>query len=294
MSTTSPLIKMTLQALNENVDTWGNVLNVSALELLEDAIAGTANVSVTTGDQTLDDTAGGPSAEGPSPVPSARFMILNITGTPGANRNVIVPTRSKVYLAVNNTTGGFDITVKTVAGTGPTIAAGEGQWVFCDGTDVLAASAATATLASTATTASDADALVGVAGANYARKETAQTFTKGQVVQRTALTLSGGNLNINCANSNAFYHLTTGALNLTAPTNATTGQQFSLIIEQGAGAPHAISFQANTFMFAGGVAPTLSTTFGAIDYLAFEYVTGLSALGGSRWIGSIIKDVSTV
>lgn len=294
MSTISPFIRMTLQDLNENVDTWGSVLNISALELLEDAIAGTGSVDVTTGDQTLDDTAGGPSANGPSPVASARFMILDISGTPGANRNVIVPTRSKIYLAVNNTTGGFDITIKTLAGTGPTIAAGEGQFVFCDGTDVLAASAATATLATTATTAVTAAQLNGIDASFYARTNNAQTFINGQVVQRTALTLDTGNVNVDCSESNAFYHLTTGALNLTAPTNATNGQQFSIIIEQGAGAPHAISFQANTFMFAGGVAPSLSTTFGAIDYLAFEYVTGLSQLGGNRWIGSIIKDVSTV
>ena len=221
-------------------------------------------------------------------------MILDIQGTSLTGpRNVIVPTRSKIYLAVNNTTGGQDVTVKTVAGTGPTIAAGEGQWVFCDGTNVLAASAATATTAGTATTATDADALIGVAGASYARKDVAQTFQKGQVVERpAALTLNGGNLDIDCSVSNSFYHLATASFNLAAPTNATNGQQFSLIIEQGAAPPHAITFQASTFLFAGGVAPSLSTGLGDVDYLAFEYVTGLSALNDARWIGSIIKDVS--
>lgn len=290
MSTTSPLLKLTLQILDENPDTWGDIVNVSALQLLEDGIAGTAAISLAAAtDYTLDDTAGGPSA-----ADGARYMILDVDGTPGAATNIIVPTRSKVYLAVNNTTDASDIVIKTVAGTGPTIPNGEAHWVYCDGTDVLAASVLAASTATTAATATNSTQLVGVAGADYAQKGVAQSFTKGQVVTRESVTLDVSDLDIDCSVSNAFYHLTTAAFNLTAPTNATNGQQFSLAIEQGVGAPHAITFQANTFMFAGGTAPTLSTTFGAIDYLAFEYVTGLSDLGGNRWIGSIIKDVGTV
>ncbi len=283
---------MTLQDLGENVDSWGTVLNQSALELLEDAISSTGECDVAAANVTLDDTAGGPSEEGPSPAPSARLMILDITGAPGAARAVIVPARSKLYLCANNTTGGQDITVRTSAGTGPNITAGVAEWVYCDGTDVIAVAALTAATATTATTATNATQLGGTAASGYALLGTAQNFTAGQNVTRVAVTLDSGDIDIDCSLSNSFYHLTTGALNLTAPTNATNGQQFSLIIEQGSGAPHAITFQANTFLWADGTAPTLSTAAGEIDYLSFEYVTGLDALGGARWIGSIIKDVS--
>lgn len=290
MSTTSPLLRLTKQDLDENPDTWGTVLNVSALQLLEDAIAGTAAVTlIDTSDYTLDATAGGPSA-----ADSARYMIIDVVGSPGGSTNIVVPTVSKLYLAANNTGDSSDIVVKTAAGTGATIPAGTAYFVYCDGTDVLATDAGNAATATTATTATNATQLGGIAAASYARLNLAQNFTQGQNTTRVALTLDGGNVNVDCSDSNAFYHLTTAAFNLTAPTNATNGQQFSLIVEQGTGAPHAISFQASTFMFAGGVAPVLSTTFGAIDYLAFEYVTGLSDLGGNRWVGSIIKDVSTV
>ena len=292
MAIVSPLLRLTLQELNENPDTWGDVLNTSAIRLLEDAIAGTGTADVTLGDVTLDDTAGGPSSPGPSPEPSSRFAILNITGAPGDARNVNVPARSKVYLAVNNTTGGQVITVKTAAGSGVTIAAGEGQWVFCDGTNVLAASAATATLAATATTAANATNLGGVAAAGYAQKAQPNTYTRGNVTQRVSLASVMGDVTPDLSLSNTFYHLTTAGFNLAAPVNPVNGAQFSLIVEQGVGAPHAISFQANTFLFAGGVAPTLSTTFGNIDYLAFEYVTDLDDIGAPRWIGSIIKGLA--
>lgn len=289
MSTTSPLLRLTLQALDENPDTWGNVLNTSAIRLLEDGIAGAADVVLASAvDYTLDDTAGGPSQ-----ADSARYMILDVSGSPGGTTNIIVPTRSKIYL-VNNQSAS-SVVAKTAAGTGPTVIAGEAQWVFCDGTNVLAASAATAVTAGTATTAADADALIGVAGSEFAQKGLAQTFTKGQVVQRFPETVNGVGpftLDLDCVDGNAFYHLTTNNLQLTAPNNATDGQMISLVVEQGGGGPHSISFAASTFIAASGIVPTLSTAAGQIDYFAMEYAAGLS--GGAKWIISQIKDVSAI
>ena len=290
MSTTSPLLKLTLQALDENPDTWGGVFNTSAIQILEDSIAGAAAVSlVSTSDYTLAVTAGGP-----SDADHYRYMIIDITGSPGGATNIIVPDTSKLYLAVNGTGDSSDIVMKTAAGAGVTVPVDNAYFVYSDGTDVIQTEAALATTATTATTATNATQLGGIAAAGYGPLATASNWTAGQVTDRVALTLSGGDLDVDCALSNAFYHLTTGALNLTVPTNASSGQQFSLVIEQGSGGPHGITFQAATFMFAGGTAPTLSTVLGQIDYLAFEYVTGLDDLGGARWLGSIIKDVSTV
>lgn len=288
MSTTSPLLRLTKQDLDENPDTWGTVLNVSALQLLEDAIAGTAAVTLlTTADYTLDATAGGPSA-----ADSARYMIIDVDGSPGGATNIVVPSVSKVYLAANNTGDSSDIVIKTAAGTGPTIPAGDAYFVYCDGTNVLATDVGNAATATTATTATNATQLGGIAAANYARLNLAQNFTQGQNTTRVAVTTTTNQLSINCASSNAFYLLTTESFTVQAPSNATNGQQFSLIVEQGGGGPHTISFLANTFIAASGSAPVLSTTAGESDYLAFEYVTNLS--GGARWIVSIIKDVSDI
>ncbi len=287
MSTDSPLLKLTLQALDENPDTWGQILNDSAIQLLEDAIAGAATITlVAATDYTLDDTAGGPTA-----ADGSRYMILAVGGTPGGATNIIVPTRSKVYLAVNNS--GENLTFKTVAGTGPTIPDGEGQWIFCNGTDVLAASAATATTAGTATTATDADALIGVAGAEYAQKALQQTWTAGQVITRAAaLTEVTGQITPNIADSDSFYAVWAGNYQLNAPSGSPqNGQRFSIVIQQDGTGSRTISFQSNTYIFEGGNAPVLSTAINAVDYLAFEYCTNL-AVTGARWIGSILKGVA--
>lgn len=289
MSTTSPFLKLVLQDLDENPDTWGNVLNVSGLEALEDAIAGTATISyISAADYTLNDNTGGPTASD-----GARYMILNITGSPGGPANLIVPTRSKVYLAVNST--GQTITVKTSAGTGVAVPDGEAFWVYCDGTNVEAATVSAAVTAASATTAADATALGGYAAALYARLAAAQTWTAGQVTASSSVVVAGAGpytLTVNCSLSNAFYHLTTQNFTLQAPTNAASGQRFSLLVEQGATGPHTIAFQSSTFQFTGSSAPALSTTVGAVDYLAFERYTHNTL--GTRWVGSIIKNIGDV
>jgi hypothetical protein len=291
MSTTSPFLKLILQDLDENPDTWGNVLNVSGLETLEDAIAGTATATLaSTADYTLSDGTGGPTA-----ADGARYMILNVNGAPGGTTNIIVPTRSKIYLAANTTTDSSSIVVKTSAGTGVTIPNGSVYWVYCDGTNIETISVALADAATTATTATNSTQLGGVAAAEYAQLAVAQTWTAGQVVEADSITVTGAGpylLTPNCANSNAFYHLTTQNFTLQAPTNATIGQRISLVVQQAAaGGPHTIAFQANTFQFAGASAPVLSTAASAVDYLAFEYY---AASGGNRWLGSIIKNIGDV
>lgn len=290
MSTTSPFLKLVLQDLDENPDTWGNVLNVSGLEALEDAIAGTATIPyVSAADYTLNDNTGGPTADD-----GARHMILNITGSPGGPANLIVPTRSKVYLAAN--TSGETITVKTSGGTGVAVPNGEAFWVYCDGANVEAATVSSAVTAASATSADDAIALGGYAAALYARLAAAQTWTAGQVTESEAIVVGGTGpvytLTVNCSLSNAFYHLTTQNITLQAPTNATAGQRFSLLIEQGATGPHTIGFQSSIFQFTGASAPTLSTSVGAVDYLAFERYAHSTL--GVRWVGSIIKNIGDV
>jgi hypothetical protein len=60
------------------------------------------------------------------------------TGALTAGRAFVLPTARKLYDVANQTTGGFAVTVKTAAGLGVAIAAGDEQIVRCDGTDVVA------------------------------------------------------------------------------------------------------------------------------------------------------------
>lgn len=64
-------------------------------------------------------------------------IAYGFTGTLTGNRNIIVPTTVQQYWVKNETTGAFNLTVKTSAGTGVTIAAGSRAILYCDGTNVV-------------------------------------------------------------------------------------------------------------------------------------------------------------
>lgn len=295
MSTTSVQLKLTLQELDDNPDTWGDVLNVSTIELLEDAIAGLSNPDVTLGNVTMDVTAGGddPSNE------HYRKMIAEITGAPGDDvHTVITPDLSGIWIVFNNTSDASDVTFKTMTGAGILVPAGATYLCWSDGIDMRTIDVAVATLAQTATTATNALALGGDDEALFPRLATAVPFTAGQSVARIDIDDDGGSgqLIADLALSNTFFHNMTKGENLATPLNPSNGAAFSLVVEQGVNAPWGLTFQANTFVWAGGTVPTLSLVFDDVDYFAFEYVTGLngfpSGVAGARWIGSIIKGVS--
>lgn len=111
---------------------WGNVVNNSITELVEDSIAATATASVASGDWTLTTTGSGATNQ-------ARCAILVPTGSPGVTRNIIAPSSSKAYIVDNQSNA--SVVVKGAATTGVTIATGVRALVAWTGTDfVLVAS----------------------------------------------------------------------------------------------------------------------------------------------------------
>jgi hypothetical protein len=70
-------------------------------------------------------------------------IAYNFTGILTGSRNVIVPNTVQQYWISNVTTGAFDFTVKTLAGTGITLASGQRAIFYCDGTDVVDADSST-------------------------------------------------------------------------------------------------------------------------------------------------------
>jgi hypothetical protein len=126
-STFTPLLRLTKPGLNDTG--WGTTVNNGTFELIDTSIAGTATITMTTADYTLS-TANGATDE-------ARAMVLNLTGTPGAARNVICPAVSKVYIVTNNTAGGFAQTLKTSSGTGISVPNGYTLVLRCDGANVV-------------------------------------------------------------------------------------------------------------------------------------------------------------
>ena len=64
-------------------------------------------------------------------------MALRFTGTLTAARTITVPARAKLLLAVNATTGGYSLTIKTPSGTSIPLGNGERKLLYCNGTDFL-------------------------------------------------------------------------------------------------------------------------------------------------------------
>lgn len=289
-------LAMTLQELNDNPDQWGLILNDSTLKLIEEAFV-TGSVVLTGPSYTLGD------GQGTSEADHYRFGILNITGNPTAAANVNVPVSiksgtfvKKYWLVIDNTSGGHQITFKTSTGTGVNLVAGRATFCYCDGTNIIATSvnnAVSADSATTATTATNSTQLGGVAAANYAQLGVRQTWTAGQVVQRTVLTNPGsGIITPNLSLSGSFYCLWGGNWQLAAPTGTPiNGDQFSIVIQQDTGGNHTISYPATTYIWEGGSAGVLSTAFQAVDYLSFEYCSDIAGAGG-KWVASILNNLS--
>jgi hypothetical protein len=73
----------------------------------------------------------------------AAYPVITFTGTLTGNVNVIFPNDVKSYRILNNTTGAFNVTCKTAAGTGVVVAAGSSD-IFCDGTNITTTSISSA------------------------------------------------------------------------------------------------------------------------------------------------------
>jgi hypothetical protein len=128
MASTYSNLKIQLMTTGENSGTWGNVTNVNLGTALEEAIVGSADVTFSSGNVTLTLT-------DTNSTQTARNLRLNLTGTTGGARDLIVPAIEKVYL-VNN--GCADaVTVKNSSGTGIAVPAGKTMWVYNNGTNVV-------------------------------------------------------------------------------------------------------------------------------------------------------------
>ena len=112
------------------------------------------------------------------------------------------------------------------------------------------------------------------AGTDYAGIDTAQTFTKGQRGEITALT-DGSTITPDLADSNNFSVTLGGNRTLANPTNTVAGQSGSIFITQDGTGSRTLAYGTN-YDFAGGTAPTLSTTAAAVDRIDYVVRTATS------------------
>ena len=128
MASTYSNLKIQLMATGENSTTWGTVTNTNLGTAIEEAITGSADVTFSSANVTLTLTNTNSSQ-------TARNFRLNLTGTTGGARDLIVPAIEKVYI-VNN--GCADtVTIKVTGQTGIAVPSGKTMFVFNNGTDCV-------------------------------------------------------------------------------------------------------------------------------------------------------------
>ena len=138
-SSASDILRFEKQANGENDSTWGTKLN-TALSRIEEAIGDITNIAVTTANYTLEDTQYTEHNDS-TPTSESHVAAIKATGALTGNRQVIVPSRNKIYWFWNATSGSYSLTVKTAAGNGIAVPQNSLMGLICDGTNVEALTA---------------------------------------------------------------------------------------------------------------------------------------------------------
>lgn len=131
MASTFSTLKIELIGTGEQSGTWGTTTNTNLGTAIEEAIVGSADVTFSSADVTLTLT-------DTNATQAARHLRLNLTGTSGGARNLILGSGCQIdkpYLINNGLADA--VTVKNTTGTGIAVPAGKTMWVYNNGTNVV-------------------------------------------------------------------------------------------------------------------------------------------------------------
>jgi len=136
------------QTDGENEGSWGDKLNDSLIDLLDDAIGGYVEVSVASGNVTLAFADGTADNNG-------RHAVIKFTGSPGTTRTVTFPDAQVNYFIINGSDGSVICTSGSGAAT-VTIPTGMKDIIYVDGSDEILSMLATPNLTASADLTLDA------------------------------------------------------------------------------------------------------------------------------------------
>jgi len=188
MPSTYSNLGIELMATGEKSGTWGAITNTNLGTLVDQAIAGFTTQAVTDGAATVLTIPDGSSSAG-------RNAVIELTGALTAARTVEVPTKEKLWVFYNNTSGGFAVTVKVSGQTGVSIPNGARAIVYCDGTDVRTVFVVNDSIGTFLTTSSSANlraAVTDETGSGSLVFATSPSLTTPNLGTPSAVTLTNG------------------------------------------------------------------------------------------------------
>ena len=137
MANTS-LIGLTLPTQGTLSGQWGDTVNNAISQIIDVAVAGTQTITVDT-DIDLAVTTGTYLTTGLT-ANSSQYAVLLCTGARTQLRFINTPKQSKTYVVINDTTGGYSVTVRggpATPTTGVTVAAGTRAIIAWNGSDFV-------------------------------------------------------------------------------------------------------------------------------------------------------------
>lgn len=200
-STYSTSLRIQLIDTGTENEAWGQPTNNNIGTIIEQAITGVNSISLTNL-TSLTLTAAN------AAVDQSRNAVLVFTGAPTANCNVVAPSVSKVYVVSNQTTGGFNVNMKTSSGDPLPIAPGSRQLVFCNGTAF--------------TSVVNPNAIQGNLNVSGSANVGGNITVGTNIVLRKDITSTSNNFAINSASNVVSFKNNTGALKI---PSGTTGQR---------------------------------------------------------------------
>jgi len=278
-STYTTRIRLEKQATGENSNTWGSRLNSNVFSLVDQAVAGYTSIALAADSVTL-------SVENGS-VDQARSAILELHGTLTSSVDVIIPSVTNQYLVRNNTSGAFSVTMKCAGGDGTAVPQGYVAIMYCDGVSVRSAfgTGASRNIGTSVTEIPD----ISIADARYVQTSSDSTITGSKTftsvtnfdnivnvsgaARGTIITLTDAAcIAVSSSNANNFVVTLGGNRTLKAMTPAQPGQTGLIYVYQDGTGSRTLAYNS-VYKFAGGTAPTLTTTASAVDILSYSVRT---------------------
>ena len=262
MASTYSDLKIELVGTGEQTGTWGTTTNNNFSVAFQEAITGSADVAFSSSDVTvtLTDT---------NAAQTARNLRLNLTGTSGGARNLILGSGcqvEKLYLINNGLADA--VTVKNTSGTGIAVPAGKSMFVYNNATNVVDATTHLSSLTlgtdlAVADGGTGASTLTGVlkgngtsaftaatAGTDYVAPGTATTFTALQTFVGTSsnadlktsniietatvsATAATGTIDYDITTQSVLYYTTNASGNFTVNFRGSVGTSLNTIMANG-------------------------------------------------------------